>query len=337
MLNESNDFETVCVSLRDNWNPPCRHYHIPFRRIPYKLNILMAYMKFRSILSAEKPDLVHAHFLTPFSIMTIKSSVPSILSLWGSDATGYYPDSGFILKKLYDRAVIQSAALFSAGKHLPEILNTRSQRTEEIIWGTDTSDIDRDVSFREQFKIPEKSFVITNIRIIRDIFQIERVIKAVINIKKKGKDVHLVLIRGPYTDYNNVIENLCRGLDFITILDNLNNDDFRKLLRCSDIALSLALRDGSPVSVKEAMAAGLPVIYQNTLGINNTIDERFGIEMKTHDDSELEIAIIRLMTDTTLRDRLSSDAVIFAKEHYDEKTQWSKALDIYMDVINGSH
>src|SRR5690606_20382715 len=88
--------------------------------------------------------------------------------------------------------------------------------------------------------------------------------------------------------------------------------------------------DNTPVSVIEAMALGLPVVSTNVGGIpfllNNNEDA-----LLVPPDSEVDFsnAIIRLLTDTELSDRIKLNARIKA-----ETFDWEKVKHRWFKILN---
>lgn len=333
-LVETGNYEPVYVCIRDKWNPGIKTYFIQFYRfLPYKVNLLISYLRFRFIAVKEHPDIMHFHFLTPFSLMAVGINHPYIVSLWGSDASYYYGLSSGIIRFLYNYSIRHASCLFTAGNHLLKFLKAENNNTENITWGVNAEKSGTKTECRKEFNIKQASFVILCIRGMRDIFQIERIIDAV-EISKAGMiNIELILIEGPDAAYNDKIRNMAIDSGHVKIIRPLSNERFRKLICSADIALSLATRDARPVSVKEAMAEGVPVIYQYIEGIEETIDNFSGIGLKTHEIAELADAISSLYADEEKRQAMSSYAQAYSAEHHDEKLQWDKIFGIYRELI----
>ncbi len=333
-IRDSDDYEPVYVSIRDKWDPGIKTYFIPFYSfLPYKVNLLISYIRFRFITVKEQPDIAHFHFLAPFSLMAAGFNYPYIVSLWGSDASYYYGESSGIIRYLYDYSIKHASYLFTAGNHLLNFLNAENSKTANITWGVNIERRKTKRECRESFDIGHGSFIILCIRGMRDIFQIERIIDAVEISKSMITDIGLILIEGPDPVYNDKIRNMAAHLDYVRIIKPLDNIDFRKLICSADIALSLAIRDARPVSVKEAMAEGIPVIYQNIEGIEETINNFSGIGLKTHEAGELADAIKTLYADEKKRETMSEYAKAYAEKYHDEKLQWDKVFRIYREIV----
>lgn len=338
MLSESGKFEIILVCIRDYWETEYKSYFLPFNRhLPYKINLLLSYLRFHSIVRKENPGIVHIHFLTPFALMSPGLKCPYIISLWGSDATYYYRKSYGIMRALYNMAYRNASYIFTAGKHLLTNLTACNANALNIVWGVDFGlKIDK-IASRNYLNIPENAFVVMNLRVLRDIFQIERIIRCAEKAYPEIDNFVLLLIEGPDHDYNAVIRSMVSGKPYIRLLPFMEHTKFRKTLFSADIALSLAVRDGSPVSVKEAMAYNVPVIFQDIEGINETINDDTGIGLRTFNDDELSDTLIKLYNDPDMRKEISEKAHIHAAEYFDEKVIWKKTILTYEKLLKNEN
>ncbi|MEM7161455.1 MAG: glycosyltransferase family 4 protein [Bacteroidota bacterium] len=94
--------------------------------------------------------------------------------------------------------------------------------------------------------------------------------------------------------------------------------------------------DNSPNSVCEAQVSGLPVIASNVGGVSSLIDhDETGILVEL---SPLQIAfqIIRLLMHDELRDKISEQSRIVARERHNANTILEKTCAIYEKVMNAA-
>ena len=81
--------------------------------------------------------------------------------------------------------------------------------------------------------------------------------------------------------------------------------DVRQLLKASDVFLFSSLQEGLPVSVMEAMAAGLPCIVSNIRGNIDLIDEKLGGYLFDRKDiGNLSKLIKKISIDKTIRKKM---------------------------------
>lgn len=103
-------------------------------------------------------------------------------------------------------------------------------------------------------------------------------------------------------------------------------------MRRSDIFILLSKHEGFPMTILEAMAAGLPVIASKVGGIPEMIDAACGmlVENKTKVVTE---ALVRLIEDATLRKHMGDAAQARAAEHFSETEFFDKTLAVYIAVL----
>ena len=104
------------------------------------------------------------------------------------------------------------------------------------------------------------------------------------------KDTHLTVI-GIGADYNTLIEKTAEyGLqEHVTFQGNVLNAEIHKHLSAENIFVLMSSNEGLPISVIEAMRAGLPVISTRVDGIPEQVDERNGVLIDPNIDQLVEV------------------------------------------------
>lgn len=106
--------------------------------------------------------------------------------------------------------------------------------------------------------------------------------------------------------------------------------DVRDLLAHSDVFVLSSRSEGMPVSVLEAMAAGLPVVASRVGGVPElVVDGLTGILVTPGDQQELGEALRRLVEDSELRRRLGDAGRRRAEEQFDLESFWQAHLAVY--------
>lgn len=86
--------------------------------------------------------------------------------------------------------------------------------------------------------------------------------------------------------------------------------------------------EGFPMTIAEAMSVGVPVIARDIGNLPYIVKNGFnGITF--NNDDELEQAVIKLISDKDLRNKLSSGAIEYAKNQLSPETNYKQLISIY--------
>lgn len=104
------------------------------------------------------------------------------------------------------------------------------------------------------------------------------------------------------------------GLNNVEFVGRMNGDRLIQEYNKADIFVITSEREGMPLVVLEAMAAGLPIVGTDVLG-NDTLIENRGLLVQLNDSHGLAQAIIKLAHDSSLYRELSSKSYGYAMLH----------------------
>ena len=113
--------------------------------------------------------------------------------------------------------------------------------------------------------------------------------------------------------------------------------DIAGLLQVMDIFCLTSLREGLPISLMEAMAAGLPVVGTNVQGIRDVITPNVdGILVELGDVTALKVALIGLIRDEQRRNNLGRAGHEKAVRKYSLQRCVREYEQLFLSLANAS-
>ena len=131
------------------------------------------------------------------------------------------------------------------------------------------------------------------------------------------------------------LESEARRLDLQSVVQLAGErNNIPELLAASDVFVLSSRSEGLPLSILEAMAAGLPVVATNVGGVPElVVQEETGFLVPPGDPQALAVALERLLGDSTLRRRLGAAGRLRAEERFDLVSTRQAHLDLYSTLL----
>jgi glycosyltransferase involved in cell wall biosynthesis len=112
--------------------------------------------------------------------------------------------------------------------------------------------------------------------------------------------------------------------------------DIARLLGAADLFLLTSISEGIPLTVIEAMAAGLPVVATNVGGLGEIIEEgKTGYLAPSGDDGALAQHILGLAGDVALCRTMGRRGQTRARSVFSESQMHGQYLELYRRMVNG--
>ena len=163
-------------------------------------------------------------------------------------------------------------------------------------------------------------------------------LQAFYELKKEIDGVKLLLIGQGFSDDPDNTEPEIRsfidkhGLNDSVLLLGYRSD-VNELLQIMDVFCLSSLKEGLPISIIEAMAAGVPVIGSDVEGINDVIEHgKTGILVPLNDIQKLKTGLLTLLNDERLRQNLISEAKIKVVEKYSMEGCIKNYHDLFLNL-----
>jgi glycosyltransferase involved in cell wall biosynthesis len=195
---------------------------------------------------------------------------------------------------------------------------------------------DRDKA-RRHFSLPQEALTGVFLGRLEPIKNLAKVITAVDIARQQGVDLFL-LIGGP--DFGEM-KNLQALTDHLGLADRVKflgycDSEARKILLAAGDFLALpSVQENFGIAAVEGMAAGLPVLVSNTVGISREVElDQAGLVTGTEAESIAQ-GLVNLANDPGRRKVLGQNARTAAARRYDIKVTATKFERAYLDILEG--
>lgn len=299
----------------------------------------------------DKPDIIHTIGLRSFQSIIAwrvskKLNIPLVVSDQGGLTTHpFLAESGFFLKTLYKiqdffiKKIINDASVISvANEYEQKIFSSlnKKSRIEIIRNGVNLKKLVSKHNFKEKYQI-NSNFILFVGRFSKS-KGIETLINAFSIVKNelKDSDIHLVIM-GVDFGYQAEMEKLIKKLNLseeIKVIKNPPRDDVISAYGESEFLVLPSQWELSPLVPLESFAFKKPVISTNSHGIPYTVqNNKNGILVEPENSLELSNAIVKLLNDSKLREKLGLSGYNFVNEECNCVSMAKNSLKLYEDIL----
>ena len=299
----------------------------------------------------DKPDIIHTIGLRSFQSIIAwrvskKLNIPLVVSDQGGLTTHpFLAESGFFLKTLYKiqdfflRKIINDASVISvANEYEQKIFSSlnKKSRIKIIRNGINLKKLVSKHNFKEKYQI-NSNFILFVGRFSKS-KGIETLINAFSIVKNelKDSDIHLVIM-GVDFGYQAEMEKLIKKLNLseeIKVIKNPPRDDVISAYGESEFLVLPSQWELSPLVPLESFAFKKPVISTNSHGIPYTVqNNKNGILVEPENSLELSNAIVKLLNDSELREKLGLSGYNFVNEECNCVSMAKNSLKLYEDIL----
>jgi len=312
------------------------------RGVRYALWGLMA----RRIVRSLQFDLVHAHQVAgPGWVAAATGMHPLVVTAWGSDLL-VGPQRSRVQRWLArwvlhsaDRVTCVSQELAEAAR----ALGAPPERVRVTYWGVDTD------LFRPAPPKPElrqalhlgSGPIVLNLRALWSIYNPLTFAEAIGLVRAQVPEAQFV-VRTHVHDARLLAEFQAavqrQGAESaVTAVGALPDEQaIADLYRLADVAVSIPSSDGTPVSVLEAMACGIPVIATELPSLREWItDGENGYLVPVRDAPALAAAVIRLLREPERRETFGQRSLERIRARGDRRRALQEAEALYHELLSG--
>lgn len=152
-------------------------------------------------------------------------------------------------------------------------------------------------------------------------------------LKKSTPSVRLILAgRGPEEKSVRTAIRRLKLKDSVKLPGMLTSPELLKLLRKSTVYCLPSISEGLPLALLEAMAAGVPVVMSQGIGLDEVVDGA-GLLAKNYDTEDWVSKLQLILGNPTFRNRMASDARRLALEQYDWPAVAKRLEEIFQRVL----
>lgn len=297
------------------------------------------------LLQLETVALLHAHQYTPFFYATAARRLfrhsPVVFTEHGRTFPDYRRWKRVLANRVLlgrrDRVVGVGAAVRQA---LIDNEGLPPQRVEVIYNGIDLSPystengINRQDVLRE-FNFAAESLVIVQVARLDPLKDHFTALRAFQRVRAQRPDAQLLLVgegtERPAIEAEIAKRELTRWVHLLGL-----RKDVPRCLAAADIVWLTSVSEGIPLTLIEAMAAGVPVVATNVGGVAEVVEpELTGMLAPAGDDQALAAAVLRLAGDELLVSRLVDAARQRAADYFSEDRMHAGYSRIYRELLDG--
>ncbi len=297
-----------------------------------------AVSELRRIIRFEKPDILHAHYVTSYAFIAALSGFhPFVVSVWGSDIYEF-PKKSPINRKAVEFVLGRADRVLSTSQVMAEETQRYLHADIGITpFGVDTSHFRNRRCRVNDSCSHESRIVFGTVKTLSRKYGIDTLIKAYSSMRKSAPEMEASLaIVGDGPDRKS-LERLASDTgygDEITFYGYVDNSLLPDVYSGFDVAVFLSREESFGVSVVEAMSCGIPVIASSAKGFTEVIEDGVtGIIVPSEDPDAAAAAMKKLAADGNLRREFSVAARLRVEEHYGWKDNVGTMVSEYLKIL----
>ena len=218
-------------------------------------------------------------------------------------------------------------------EQISSIFDLPPDKVDVIPNGIDSESFKRDVSvdlYRKQYVKPGDKLVFFVGRLVYE-KGVQTVIEAMTLILNKIPNVTFVVAgSGPHMNQLKSLVDVFNLEDKVKFTGHIDTDMLSAFYKSADLTVVPSLYEPFGMVVLESMAMGTPTIVADTGGLSEiVVHEETGLKFEPGNPESLADAMLRILTDKELAERLTSDAKAYLGDRYNWDRIASATLEVY--------
>jgi len=309
--------------------------NFPYRAVPNTLSIT-------KILKQVDPDIVHLHAQHHYGPAIFLSSLPFILTSWGTEVLNlpYTNPIRMCLAKVTASKARMVTVDAECLKKTWTSMSIPENKIRVIPFGVDTRKFNPNINGRaiqKNLRLGEENVVAISTRPFyeENHYNISCFIRAIPLVLRRARNVKFVIKgSGPL---GNRLKSLAKRFNVsneVRFVGIVPYNDVPKYLSAADIYVSTCIVDSTSVSLLEAMACGLAPVVADIPGNREWIEDGDnGFLFPPRDSEALAEKLIQLVEDRSLRESFGRKCFQIIEERAEWKDCVSKMEAIYRSLL----
>lgn len=306
-------------------------------------NIFLIFLFVKSLfIKLPKDTIIHAHRPDHFTAFAFTKNKPSVISLHGQIRLTIYERKGVIVRTIYN--VLEMYALKKTNAIIPVDEITKAYylklypqyeaKIKLIPTGVNIKmfkPLDKQ-KMRNKLGFSESDKIIIYVGRIEPPKKIEDIVNAFETLVKQDKSYKLVIV-GDGVLFNE-IKSLSKRLEldkFITFLGVRKRNELPEIFNIADISVLYSKNEGSPLSIKESLACGIPVVANCVGDIAMVVKNDYnGYLVEQESINQLALKMEAAIDKSA---HFKQNCIDSIQEYSTEKVN-QKIVDLYKKVLN---
>lgn len=308
----------------------------------FRLPLIICELK--RLLREIKPDIIQAHQITPYGYWAaISGFQPFIMTPMGSDVLVFARNmktygmvTTYVLKKAAlvtgDSLVLNETSIeFGAKREKVHLIQNGVDRRMF------NEKVDKSI-LRSRLSLGDGPIILST-RTLSPLYNIDCIIKAMALILKRFPKAKLVLLYFSFAleeDLKLLAKHL--GVETaVVFVGQVKYDEMPYYHAGADVSVSVPSSDSSPCSVYESMASGTPSVVSDLPWTKHFIrDGQNALVASLRDPSAIANAVIRIISEKDLNEKLSENGIATARQYIDYETNMRKMAELMADLVKNS-
>jgi L-malate glycosyltransferase len=306
---------------------PCMRRHSHFTTtLELVTTLIPAYRRGVELIRAERPDVIHTHFILPSGLLAWALSrrfrIPYVLTAHGSDVPGYNPDRFSLLHKLlwplWKRILVNAAAVTSPSRFLARLMHLEGCPVPVTV-------------------VPNGHWPLRRLGEERR----NRILLVSRLFPRKGIQHFIDAVNGMENDWEMIVAGdgpyraelearARRVAPKVRFVGFVNAEALRILYESSRILVFPSIQENFPMVLLEAMDAGCAIVTANAEGCAEVVGQA-GIVVPKGNPKGIRESLDRLIGDPALVEKLSAQGVARAAT-----LAWPKIVPQYQEILHAA-